>query len=389
MLDYVLVGGNICLEHEIITDSALIIKKGIIDSICSEDTINLKKYSNIIHLSHDNFIIPGFIDVHIHGANGSDVMDASLDGLKNISHSILKNGTTGFLATTMSEREERISNALTSVNRFMNSPFSKEVDYSDIYGIHLEGPYLSELKAGAQNPKYVKSSDIKQFDRWNELSGNMIKKVTVAPESDVDLTLISHLNRKKINSSIGHTCCSSKDAWKVINAGVSSCTHMFNAMSGFDHRNPGALLPVLMSDQIIAELIADEVHTSPEILDFAYRIKGANHIILVTDAMSAQGYGDGVFKLGGQSVIVKGNEARLENGTLAGSVLSMNKALVNMLKNTNCSLLEVIKMTSSNPANQIGVYDKVGSISLGKKANLVVLDKNFQILDVHKSGIKI
>lgn len=385
MDSYALVGANVCLENEVVPNAIIIVESGVIKDIIKEELYSIQGLSNIINLPSDSFIAPGFIDVHIHGANGSDIMDADLDSIFNIAGALLENGTTGFLATTMSETDENITRALKSIYDYSLEEGYDPEKYSDIYGVHLEGPYLSELKAGAQNPIHITQANIKQFKKWQDISGNRIKKVTIAPEADINVSFVSYLKKEKIISSIGHTCCSAKDASKYIDAGASSCTHMFNAMSGLDHRSPGALLPVLMSDQIISEIIADEVHVSPEMLDFAFKMKGANNLILVTDAMSAQGYGDGVFQLGGQLVEVKGNEARLENGTLAGSVLSMNKALSNMIKNTNCSLLEAIKMSSVNPAKQIGIFDKVGSISIGKKANLVVLDKNFQLLNVFKS----
>jgi N-acetylglucosamine-6-phosphate deacetylase len=385
MDSYVLVGANVCLENKVVPESIIVVESGVIKHIMKEEFYPLKGRYNIINLPSDSFVVPGFIDVHIHGANGSDIMDANLDSTFNIASSLLAHGTTGFLATTMSETDDNITKALKSIHDFSLEKGYDSAKYSDVYGVHLEGPYLSESKAGAQNPIHITQANIEQFKKWQDISGNSIKKVTTAPEADVDLSFVSYLKEEKIISSIGHTCCSAKEASKYIDAGSSSCTHMFNAMSGLDHRSPGALLPILMSNHIVSEIIADEVHISPEMLDFAFKMKGPSNLILVTDAMSAQGYGDGVFQLGGQLVEVKGNEARLENGTLAGSVLSMNKALLNMIKNTNCSLLDAIKMTSVNPAKQIGVFDKVGSISIGKKANLVVLDKNLQVLNVFKS----
>ncbi len=381
MQSYILSGAKICLPDKIIENHYLVIKNGIITHINHEE-ISKPKNINVIRLRSNETIIPGFIDVHIHGANGSDVMDASLDGLNNIATTISKQGVTSFLATTMTASDDATSKTLRNVAAYYNTA---NKNGAKICGIHLEGPFLSEAKIGAQNSKFLTNPDIQLFEKWLEKSGNLIKKVTIAPEMSQASPLIEYMVKQNIIPSIGHTNCTAQEALKSIHLGATSATHLFNAMSGVSHRKPGAATAILLDDRVYSELIIDGVHLSPEITQLAYKIKGSSKIMLITDAMSAQSYGDGQFMLGGQKVIVSGNEARLENGALAGSVLTMNKAVKNMMKITDCSLVDAVKMATLTPAKNIGLDHKTGSIAIGKLADLAVLDKNLQIVYTYTS----
>jgi N-acetylglucosamine-6-phosphate deacetylase len=372
---YILSGAKICLPDTIINDHYLIVNNGIITHINQEDTPK-PDHIEIIKLSSNHTIIPGFIDVHIHGANGSDVMDATPESLHNIATTISKQGVTNFLATTMTASDSETSQALKNValyNQTQNNSGAK------ICGVHLEGPFLSEAKIGAQNSKFLANPNIKLFSKWIEKSDSLIKKVTIAPELSHADPLIKYMLNNKIIPSIGHTNCTAKQAQSCINLGATSATHLFNAMSGVSHRKPGAATAILLDDRVYSELIVDGVHLSPEIIQLVFKVKGCDKIILVTDAMSAQSYGDGQFMLGGQKVIVSGNEARLENGALAGSVLTMNKAVKNMLSTTECSLPDAIKMATLTPAKNIGLDHIIGSISVGKRADLAIIDDKFNI----------
>lgn len=375
MQTYILSGAKICLPDTIINDHYLIVNNGIITHINQEDTPK-PDHIEIIKLSSNHTIIPGFIDVHIHGANGSDVMDATPESLHNIATTISKQGVTNFLATTMTASDSETSQALKNValyNQTQNNSGAK------ICGVHLEGPFLSEAKIGAQNSKFLANPNIKLFSKWIEKSDSLIKKVTIAPELSHADPLIKYMLNNKIIPSIGHTNCTAKQAQSCINLGATSATHLFNAMSGVSHRKPGAATAILLDDRVYSELIVDGVHLSPEIIQLVFKVKGCDKIILVTDAMSAQSYGDGQFMLGGQKVIVSGNEARLENGALAGSVLTMNKAVKNMLSTTECSLPDAIKMATLTPAKNIGLDHIIGSISVGKRADLAIIDDKFNI----------
>ncbi len=339
----------------------------------------------VVEYHQSDKVIPGFIDTHIHGSCGCDVMDGEIESLKVITSSLYRQGVTSFLATTMTQTEAAISKALNNVADF-NKSYAHGRHFANILGVHLEGPFISPDKIGAQNPEFLQESSIAKLKSWQDKANNLVKKITLAPEMLGVNQVIDWCASEQVIASIGHTNCTAKEALAAIDRGCSQATHLFNAMSGIDHRKPGAVPALLMSEKVIAELIVDGVHLAPEIVDMVYRVKGADGILLVTDAMSAQAHGEGVFDLGGQKVIVKNNEARLENGVLAGSVLTMNNALKNMLTYSDCSLPEIVKMTSYNAAKSLNVHHYKGDIKKGADADLVVIDKHFQIKQVFKAS---
>ena len=354
----------------------IVVKDNVIHAIC--DNVKEGEYNlPSIELSQDDYIIPGFIDIHIHGSQGADVMDADVDALDVISKSIFSHGVTSYLATTMTASNEDILKSMQAVSKYTSSKHSQR---AKVVGIHLEGPFISPGKIGAQNPNYLQGADVEKLSNWHNASNSLIKKITIAPEIANADKVIQYCNSQNIISSIGHTSCTMAQALKAIDSGCSHATHLFNAMTPIEHRNPGAATALLMSKKVLAELIVDGIHLHPDMVKFTHEIMGGDNIALVTDAMSAQGAGEGVFDLGGQKVIVKNGAARLENGVLAGSVLTMNKALENMMKFSNCSLHDAVKMTSTNQAKSLGF--KKGQIKVGYDAEFVVLDKNYQIKQV-------
>lgn len=375
MQSYILKGAKIYGDNDF-EHQDIVVENGIILAICDdakEGEYNLPS----IELSHDDYIIPGFIDIHIHGSQGADVMDADVDALDVISKSIYSHGVTSYLATTMTASNEDILKSMQAVAQYASSNRSQR---AKIAGIHLEGPFISSGKIGAQNPNYLQGADVQKLANWHNASNSLIKKITIAPEIANADKVIQYCNSQNIISSIGHTNCTMTQALKAIDSGCSHATHLFNAMSPIEHRNPGAATALLMSKKVLAELIVDGIHLHPDMVKFTHEIKGSDNIALVTDAMSAQGAGEGVFDLGGQKVIVKDGAARLENGVLAGSVLTMNKALDNMMKFSSCSLHDAVKMTSTNQAKSLGF--RKGQIKVGFDAEFVVLDKNYQIKQV-------
>jgi N-acetylglucosamine-6-phosphate deacetylase len=375
MQSYILKGAKIYGDNEF-QYKDIVVKNGIIKAICDEAK-EVEYNLPSIQLNQDDFVIPGFIDIHIHGSQGADVMDASVDALDVISKSIYSHGVTSYLATTMTASNEDILKSMQAVAKYTTTEYSQR---AKIVGIHLEGPFISPGKIGAQNPNYLQGADVEKLANWHKASNNLIKKITIAPEIENANKVIQYCNSQNIISSIGHTNCTMAQALKAIDSGCCHATHLFNAMSPIEHRNPGAATALLMSKKVLAELIVDGIHLHPDMVKFTHEIKGSDNIALVTDAMSAQGAGEGVFDLGGQKVIVKNGEARLENGVLAGSVLTMNKALENMMKFSNCNLYQAVKMTSTNQAKSLGF--KKGQIKSGYDAEFVVLDKNYQIKQV-------
>jgi N-acetylglucosamine-6-phosphate deacetylase len=378
-------------DHYLLTDSNGLIKEispinSLADNLDSDLGKNLDNY-NLIEYPSDHYLVPGLIDCHMHGASGFDVMDADINGLEQLSESLLKQGTTGFLATTMTMSDNCIEKALKSVADYQDKYKKGEIGASgaQILGIHLEGPFLSNKHPGAQNAKYIKSGDIKLFDKWQDIAKGAIKLITVAPEDSNNMSFIKHIKNKypDIVISIGHSDASFEQANEAISAGACHCTHLFNAMSGFHHRAPGIPGAVLISDDIMAELIVDGEHLHPGSVQLALKAKGLDKLILVTDAMRARCLGDGEFDLGGQKVTVKNMHAALDGNILAGSVLSQYQALKLFIDQTNSDLADAIKLSSENPSKQLGIYDKYGSLEVGKVANMIVMSSDLEVKNTY------
>jgi N-acetylglucosamine-6-phosphate deacetylase len=306
------------------------------------------------------------IDLHIHGAMGADVMDGSVESLEIISKALYKNGVTGFVPATMTESLDKIQKALDVIKQF-----KKPEDGADVLGVYLEGPFLSREKTGAQDSALIQKPTIEWF---KQLRGDLIKIVAIAPEEDAQFNLIKFLKNKNIISSIAHTSADFEMAEKAIDAGCSHATHLFNAMKEIQHRDPGAVTACLLNDRVTLELLVDGVHLHPAIVKLVYRLCGPERIILVSDSMCATGLTDGDYALGGQKVMVKNGVARLENGALAGSTLTMPQAVKNMMKFTGCSLQDTIKMTAENPAKKLNIFNKKGSIAIGKDADFCIVE---------------
>ncbi|MCD7036368.1 N-acetylglucosamine-6-phosphate deacetylase [Metabacillus sp. GX 13764] len=323
-------------------------------------------------------LIPGMIDLHIHGAGGADVMDTGKEALDTMTSLLPEEGTTSFLATTMTGSKENIEKAIQNAGEYMRvhgKPGSAEV-----LGIHLEGPFLSPKRAGAQHPGHIIEPDTELFKRWQELSRNAIRLVTLAPERPGGLELAAYLKRNGVTASIGHSDANHEEVLAGVEAGITHATHLYNGMSPLHHREPGVVGSVLLDDRITAEMIVDGVHISPPMVKLAYRNKGCEKVVLITDAMRAKCLSNGTYDLGGQDVDVKDGKATLKDGTLAGSILRMRDAASNMMAFAGCTIEDIIQMTAVNPARQIGAYSRKGSIRSGKDADLVVLDSDHNIL---------
>lgn len=321
-------------------------------------------------------VIPGFIDEHIHGVNNSDTMDATYDALKNISQSLVKEGTTSYLPTTMTQSVDNIIKALNTIQGYMAHP----EDGAEVLGVHLEGPFIHQDACGAQPKEYIVNPSVSQFKDYQKASGNAIKFVTIAPDAPGGLELIQYCKEHNIVASIGHTKATYEQTLEAIRHGASSVTHCFNAMTGLHHREIGVVGATLLHDELNAEVIADGIHVHPKAIELLYKNKSKNNMTLVTDSMRAKGLEDGEYELGGQPVIVKDGQARLQDGTLAGSTLSMIDAVRNSIKYLKVSLEEVVYMASTNPAKKLGVFNRKGSIEIGKDADLVVLNKDYEIV---------
>lgn len=327
------------------------------------------------------YLSPGFIDVHIHGAGGCDTMDGTIESLNTISKTIAKYGTTSFLPTTMTCSLEDIKKAVATAAECME----KGTEGANILGVHLEGPFISPSMIGAQNPRYIEKPSI---DTFNFMVGDhlsAIRSITLAPEIEGAKELIEYLKDKGIVVSIGHSKATYKQAADGIKWGICHSTHLYNAMTPLHHREPGIVGAVFDTD-ITTETISDGIHISYPSLRIAYKQKGINKVLLVTDAMMACGMPEGKYALGGQDVFVKDGAARLKQGNLAGSILTLDKAIRNIYKNSNYELYDIVKMATYNGAKHCKVEDRKGLIKEGYDADLVLFDEDINIKKVIIGG---
>jgi N-acetylglucosamine-6-phosphate deacetylase len=315
-----------------------------------------------------NFLAPGFMNLHIHGCNGYDTMDQDPQALPQIAQSLVKTGVTSFLPTTMTMDFTRITQSLAQIRLWM-----RQSSGAQILGCHLEGPFINAVYKGAQDAAHIIKPDFALIRPY----ADVIRMVTLAPEISGSSEFIAACRQHRILVSLGHSQASYEQAIAAFAAGATHITHTFNAMPSLHHRTPGLIAAALLND-VTCELITDNVHVHPAIQRLLVKLKGTAQIVLVTDSIRACLLQDGDYDLGGQSVRVCGNEARLSDGHLAGSVLTMNRALKNIIANTGIPLWEAIAMASLNPAKELGL-DRKGRIEPGADADLVLFDPDFNI----------
>ncbi|MCM3691710.1 N-acetylglucosamine-6-phosphate deacetylase [Neobacillus niacini] len=373
-----LVHGKAVLENEVAESIYIYIEHGKIKELGPLDALpfHLKDIESI-EISEEQHVVPGFIDVHIHGAAGADTMDATIEALETMAKALPAEGTTSFLATTITQKHENIENALKNAAHYLKE--HNDCGKSEILGVHLEGPFINTKRAGAQPKEYIIDPDIELFKHWQQLAEGCIKLVTVAPELENGTNFVAYLHENDVIASIGHSDAIYEEMEMAVKAGAKQVTHLFNGMRGIHHREPGVAGSALLFKELMVELIADRIHVRPEVMKLVINAKGTEGMILITDAMRAKCLKNGVYDLGGQDVSVAEGKALLADGTLAGSILKMNDSIRNILEAAEISLSDAVQMASVNPAKQLKVYDKKGSISAGKDADITILSKEYQV----------
>ena len=370
-------GFQIYSEDKWIENGYIKIKNQKIVELGKTENLSLQEEYEVLDIPLSLKAVPGFIDVHIHGANGADTMDATKEALDTMTQALPGEGTTSFLATTMTQEEKQIEEALINAGKYIKGDQSP--GKAEVLGIHLEGPFVNKEKAGAQPIQHIINPNLELFKKWEELSNQTIKLVTLAPEQPGGLELVRYLKANGMIASIGHTDATYEQVLEAIDAGVNHVTHLYNQMRGLHHREPGVVGAAFLKEELKAELIVDGIHVHPEMVKLAYKQKGKNGIILITDSMRAKCLKNGHYDLGGQDVTVQGGKAILSNGTLAGSILKLGQGVKNILSFTGCQIEEAIEMASVNPAKQLNIFDRKGSISVGKDADIVILDENLDV----------
>lgn len=312
------------------------------------------------------WICPGFVELHVHGARGVDTMDATQEALETMARFLATTGVTSFLAATMTLPLPRITDALEAVREAMGRPMGG----ARLLGVHLEGPFIDPGHKGAQDATHVRPPD-PALVRAHE---DVIRIVTLAPERDTNFRFLDELRSSGVVLSMGHSGATFEEALEGVAHGIRHATHLFNGMPPFHHRRPGPVGAALVSDEVTCELIADGVHVHPGLYPLLYRVKGPEGLVLVTDAMRGGGVAEGVWDLGGQAVTVREGVARLADGTIAGSVLTLDRALKNFRQSTHLSLEAMMPLVSGNAARVLGLDHRLGRIAPGYDADLVLLD---------------
>ena len=321
-----------------------------------------------------SYLLPGLIDVHTHGCDGVDVMDGGYETINRMSRFMAKNGVTSFLPTSMTMGYEDIKSAFLSVKE----AYEKGCDGANVMGINMEGPYINPKKAGAQDPKFVKSASIEEFCELQEVSGGLIKLVTVAPEMPGNMEFIRQASALGVHVSCGH---SEADYDKIIEAkenGADHMTHLYNAMTPLTHRDPNAVGAALTSDELFCEVICDGIHLHRAAVLTAYKMKGADRMLFISDLMMATGLPDGQYKIGRLDVWVRDGIARIAEGNLAGSTAK----LLNCVKKAvefGIPLEDAVKIASLTPAKSVGIDHTKGSIEIGKDADVILVGQDLAL----------
>lgn len=364
-----IINGKIILKDCILENKALLYSD-VIEGIVSKEDIPAGV--EIID-ALGGYVSPGFIDLHIHGYLGKDVCDGEEDSIRTISEGIVKNGVTGYLPTTMTVDMKVIKKALKVLRNLIEE--SKTWQGSQILGAHAEGPFISEGKKGAQDPKYILKPDAEFVKEYQDI----IKIITLAPECDTaDFSQIRKITKETdVVISMGHTSSDYETAMSSTKNGVRHVTHLFNAMTPMAHRAPGTVGAALNSD-VSCELIADTFHVLPAFYDMIWKLKGRK-LCFITDCLPAGGLPYGEYTLGGQKIVYNDIVCRLEDGTVAGSVLPLNKGVWNVYTNSEIPLWECVNCATLNPATTIGMADTKGSLDIGKDADIVILDNEFNV----------
>jgi N-acetylglucosamine-6-phosphate deacetylase len=349
----------------------VVIEDGLIRSIATRDSAEAP--ANAPALDFPGATLgPAFFDVHIHGAAGHDIMEATPEALDAMGDFLASRGTANFLATTVTAPLDITLGALDGLANQMVK--LSQPGRARALGIHLEGPFLSHEKRGVHPPEHLLAPSAETFDRLIDAAHGHVRLMTLAPELPGAAELAAHATARGVRVSLGHSNATAAETAAAIDSGAVSATHTFNAMRPLDHREPGILGAVLTNDALYAELICDGIHTRPEIVQLWWKSKGAERGILVTDAMSATGMPDGEYQLGELSVQVRDGRA-MARGVLAGSVLTLDRALANFVAFTGAPVEQALPLLSLNPAAMTGLSHRAGAISVGKSANIVAIDQ--------------
>ena len=364
-----IINGRLVLKDRVLDSHAIIFDEKI-EKIISEDELSINDYEIID--AKGNLVLPGLIDMHIHGYLGADASDGDADGIKKMAMGIIENGVTSWCPTTMTVSKEEIQKAFDSVREVKNSG---EYYGARILGVNSEGPFINAAKKGAQAGEHILTPDADFIKKHADI----VKLFTVAPEVLGALECIEKVSKEtSVLISMGHTDATYEEAALGIEKGVRHTTHLFNAMTALSHRRPGVTGAALSDNRVSTELIADTFHVNKGIFSLVSKLKG-DKLCLITDCMRAGGMPDGEYTLGGQSVYKEGIKCLMPDGTIAGSVLKLNEAVRNLYENTELEIYEAVNCASLNIAKALGEDNEIGSLEAGKLADIIITDGKFNV----------
>lgn len=369
----VIINANVVTMNELLPNSAIWIEGGKIKKIESTNSDFVAPSNYEVIDAGGNIVMPGMIDVHIHGANGFDMMDGTVESIQEVSKIAAKTGCTSFLATSVTSTIEDLVGMIDRVKEVVGQETGAK-----IAGIHLEGPYLNVKRKGMQNQKFLRHPDMKEMKGILAEAESLIKMVTIAPELPGGMEMVQFLKEQGIIVALAHSDATYEEAKEAFSKGASHVTHCFNGMRPIHHRDPGIVVAAFEEAHVSLQAIVDHVHLHPAIVRLMHRIKGPEGVVLITDALQAMYMGDGVYEFGGHEVTVADGVAQLANGTLASSTVTMNEALRKTVE-SGISLVDAVFMASTSPANVLGLESK-GRILPGADADLVLINSEFEVL---------
>jgi N-acetylglucosamine-6-phosphate deacetylase len=377
----VLTAYRLFTPDQVVERPIVVIEEGVIADVASQSHAELPEGRHVE--LPESTLIPAMFDVHIHGSGGHDVMEGTESALNHIGAFLARRGVGAYCATTVTAPLDSLLRSLSSIAKLMQVP----LDGARPVGIHLEGPFLAPHKRGAHAENQLLTPSIALFDRmWEAAEGN-IRVMTIAPELPNAEETIAHATKLGVRVSLGHSDADGVAAREGVMAGAVSATHTFNAMRRFDHRDPGLLGEVLGNDRLFAEIICDGLHVDPAVVRLFWKIKGVDRALLVTDAMAGTGMPDGAYRLGEMEVRVKNGRCVIGNDTLAGSTLTLDRAIRNFSEFTGASLGDTVILATRNPARMTGLDSEIGSIAPGRSADIAVLSMKNDVIGTILRGI--